>query len=243
MFGTIRKHQTWLWVFIIAAIVVSFVIYFTPGVTLDRSTLPRSQYGSMNGQPITRKQYKEAYIEAQMRQFLRSGQWPDSGDARRMGLDLDRQARERLVLADRMEELGREVSDANVARWVDKNFSNPTQPGSARQMYGTLVKELGRRGLTEADLLRYIRHEVGIAHLLDLTAVAGTLVTPREAEAQYRRQNERLAAEAAVFSSSNFLASVHLDPERRAEFYTNRAQVYRVPDKVQGQYVRFERTN
>ena len=243
MFGTIRKHQTWLWVFIIIAIVISFVIYFTPGVSLDRSSTPRSQFGSMNGRPIALKQYKEAYIEAQLRQFLRTGQWPDSSEARRQGFDLDRQARERLVLTDRMDKLGVRVPDTTVARWIEENFDNPQQPGSAREMYVTLVKELGRRGLTEADLARYIRHEVGIAHLLDLTAVAGSLVTPREAEAQYRRQNERFQAEAALFSSSNFLASVHLDPERLAQFYTNRQSFYRVPEKVQVQYVRFDLTN
>lgn len=243
MIGTIRKHQTWLWVFIIVAVVVSFVIYFTPGVTLDRSGAPRSAFGSMNGRAIERKQYMIAYNEARIRQFLRSGQWPDSGEARRMGFDLDRQARERLVLMDRMERLGIEVPDATVAAWIQDNFSNPSQPGSARQMYDTLVRELARRGVTESDLARYIRHEIGIGHLLDLTAVASSLVTPREAEARYRQQNERLQAEAAVFSHSNHLAAVHLDPERLATWFTNRQHFYRAPEKVQVQYVRFDATN
>lgn len=243
MIGTIRKHQTWLWVFIIVAVVVSFVIYFTPGVTLDNSGAPRSAFGSMNGRAIERKQYMIAYNEARIRQFLRSGQWPDGGEARRMGFDLDRQARERLVLMDRMERLGIEVPDATVAAWIQDNFSNPSQPGSARQMYDTLVRELARRGVTESDLARYIRHEIGIGHLLDLTAVASSLVTPREAEARYRQQNERLQAEAAVFSLSNHLAAVHLDPERLATWFTNRQHFYRAPEKVQVQYVRFDATN
>lgn len=243
MIGTVRKHQTWLWIIIIAAVVVSFVIYFTPGVTLDRSHMRPTQFGWINGKPITRKAYTEAYAEAQIRTFLRTGRWPDRSEARQMEVDFDRQARERLVLADRMEKLGIVVSDADVARWIEENFQNPSQPGSARAMYETLVRELARHGLTEADLARFIRHEIGIAHLLDLTGVAGALVTPREAEMEYRRQNERFHAEVAVFTSSNYLAAVQVDPDQVARFYTNRRDFYRVPERVQVQFVRFALTN
>ncbi len=244
MIGTIRKHQTWLWALIIAAVIVSFVIYFTPSVYQDRGgTGVRGQWGSIHGRAITRKEYAQAYTESQLQQFLRTGRWPDSSDARRAGLDLDRMARERIVLADRMEALGVEVSDARVAAWVADNFGNDGQPDSARAMYDAILREMGRMGLNEADLARYIRHEIGISHLVSLAGVAGALVTPREAEMQYRRQNERLEAEAVVFSSSNYLAAVQLDPERLAAFYTNRQAMYRVLEKVQVQYVRFDFTN
>lgn len=244
MIGTIRKHQTWLWALIIAAVIVSFVIYFTPTAYQDHSGgASRGQWGSIHGRAITRKEYVEAYTEAQIRQFLRSGRWPDANDARRAGLDLDRMARERIVLADRMEALGIQVSDARVAAWVLDNFGQDGQPGSARAMYDAVVKELNRVGATDADLVRYIRHEVGIGHLVSVAGVAGALVTPREAEMQYRRQNERLEAEAVVFTSGDYLSRVELDPERLAQFYTNRQPVYRIPEKVQVRYVRFDFTN
>ncbi len=243
MIGTVRKHQTWLWIFIIAAVVVSFVIYFTPGVSLSSSQVARTRFGEIHGRPITRKDYLGAYGEAQIRLFLRTGRWPDTSEARRLNVDFDRQARERLVLADRMKELGIVVSDAEVARWIEANFQNPSQPGSARAMYESLVRELGRHGLTEADLVRFIRHEIGIAHLLDLTGVTGALITPREAEAEYRRQHERFQAEVAVFSHSNYLAAVQVDPARLARFYSNRLDFYRLPERVQVQYVFFPLTN
>lgn len=243
MIGTLRKHQTWLWSVIIAAVIVSFVIYFTPSVSRDRGGVSRGQFGSMHGRPLTRKQLVEAYTESQLAQFLRTGTWPDAGDARRTGVDLERMARERIVLIDRLEALGVEVSDTSVAAWVEQNFAHPNQPGSARLMYEALVKQLGRYNVTEGDLVRYIRHEIGISHLLALAGVSGELVTPREAEMHYRRQNERLEAEAVVFSSSNYLASVNLDPDAIAQFYTNRLAAYRIPEKVQVQYVQFDFTN
>ena len=244
MIGTIRKHQTWLWALIIAAVIVSFVIYFTPSVYRDRSGgRLQGQWGTIHGRPISRKEYVGAYTEAQIRQFLRTGRWPDASDARRAGLDLDRMARERIVLADRMKAMGLEVSDHTVAEWIADNFGNPGQPDSARTMYNAVVKELNRVGLGEQDLARYARHEVGIGHLVAVAGVAGSLVTPREAEMQYRRQNERLEAEAVVLQSSNYLAAVALDPEKLVQFYTNRQASYRIPEKVQVQYVRFEFTN
>lgn len=243
MIGTVRKHQTWLWIIIIAAVVVSFVIYFTPGVSLRPGQVARTQFGEIHGRPITRKDYYAAYGEAQIRLFLRTGRWADASEARRLNVDLDRQARERLVLADRMKKLGIVVADAEVARWIEANFQNPSQPGSARAMYDSLVRELGRHGLTEADLVRFIRHEVGIAHLLELTGVTGGLVTPREAEAEYRRQNERFQAEVAVFSYSNHLAAVQVEPDQLARFYSNRLDFYRLPERVQVQYVFFPLTN
>ena len=61
MFGTIRKHQTWLWAIIITLTVISFVIYFSPySGTSDRRSA--SNYGYVNGQPITQEQILEAEI-------------------------------------------------------------------------------------------------------------------------------------------------------------------------------------
>ena len=63
MFTTIRKHQTWLWGFIIAAVIVSFVIYFTPTSRRpDRSGLRGAHFGSIHGRPIGHKEYSQAYF-------------------------------------------------------------------------------------------------------------------------------------------------------------------------------------
>ncbi len=243
MFATIRKHQTWLWGLIIAATIVSFVIFFTPGATHGGGGRIQAQWGTMNGHVVTAKTYLAAYNEAQIQQFLRSGSWPDRGDARRMSQQLDLQARQRLVMIDRMDKLGVRVSDAMVARWIEDNFSNNAQPNAARTMYQEVVAQLARHGLTEGSFVEFIRHEVGIAHLIAVVGLAGEPITPREAAAQYRRLNERLNAEAVVFSSSNYLAAVQVEPDQLARYYTNNQPRYRVPEKVQVQYVRFDFTN
>ena len=56
MFGTIRKHQTWLWGIIIVGTVVSFVIYFSPNARFGMSGGRRNSIGSVDGQSITPQQ-------------------------------------------------------------------------------------------------------------------------------------------------------------------------------------------
>ena len=43
--------------------------------------------------------------------------------------------------------------------------------------------------LTEADLNRFARGEIATRHLMHVAGMPGKLVTPQEAEAQYRREN------------------------------------------------------
>ena len=71
MFGTIRRHQNWLWVVIIAIIVISFVVFFSPDVNLGggRGGQSQGQHGTINGQPITDKDFYPAYHEARVNHF------------------------------------------------------------------------------------------------------------------------------------------------------------------------------
>ena len=53
MFGTIRKHQTWLWAVIITVIIFSFVIYFSPYSKMNDSRRGPVNLGSINGERIS----------------------------------------------------------------------------------------------------------------------------------------------------------------------------------------------
>ena len=102
MFGTIRKHQTWLWGVIIAAVIVSFVIYFTPGVRLRDGGYGRGgTYGTLKGRPITAEAFGEAYRETALLYLFSYGDWPDRNPARRYNFDLERETRTRLLLVEK----------------------------------------------------------------------------------------------------------------------------------------------
>jgi hypothetical protein len=244
MIGTIRKHQTWLWAFLITAVVISFVVYFTPTVRRGYFRNGRTSLGTIHGRPISRAQYFEAMREAQLNFFIRYGTWPDRSEANRFRYNLERETRDRLVLIEKMHEFNIQVEEGAMAQWITERFADQKQPGKAKVNYQNFIKfELPRHGVTEPEFLQFIRHEVGLAHLVGLTAIAGRLVTPREATELYRQEHEQIEAEAVVFLSTNFLASVKLEPAALEQFYTNRQSLYRIPERLQVSYVRFPLTN
>ena len=244
MIGTIRKHQTWLWGIIIIAVIVSFVIYFTPTARVGRGGGVGGNYGTINGRSISRKQYVEAAREAQLSIFLRNGVWLDSGEAQRSGMSLERETRNRLVLIDCLNKYNVQVPETAVAQFIVDTFNDPRRPGTAAAAYQNFIQtKLDVHGVTEAQFQEFARHQTGIMHLLAVAGTAGKLVTAREATALFRQEQEKVEAQAAIFSASNYLAKVTLDPVSLAQFYTNNRSLYRVPERVQLHYVTFSRTN
>jgi hypothetical protein len=80
--------------------------------------------------------------------------------------------------------------------------------------------------------------------LISVLALGGQLVTPQEARSLYARERQEFATEAVFFSGSNYLADVPApSADTVAQFYTNQMSAYRVPDRVQVSYVKFDATN
>src|SRR5271170_1357013 len=103
MIGTIRRHQKWLWMVIIAATIISFVYFLSPSSRNNNQGPDMSgiNLGSINGEPITPDQFKAAEQEARILYRLNSGEWPDSGDKKK---DLTQLADQRLMLNAELEE-------------------------------------------------------------------------------------------------------------------------------------------
>ncbi len=99
------------------------------------------------------------------------------------------------------------------------------------------------RGFDLDDLERFMRHYIGLQELIATIGVGGKLVTPQEIRDLYKREHEELAASAVFFSASNYLAGVSAPPDAVMQFYTNRLANYRIPDRVQVSYVKFDLTN
>jgi peptidyl-prolyl cis-trans isomerase D len=246
MIGTIRKHQTWLWAFIIAAVVVSFVVYFTPTVQLGGGRGPVGNFGSIEGRPVPYDEYAPAYRETMLGYLFQYGQWPDRTGRTRAGFDLERETLNRILLLRKLEELDIHVGDEAVEHWIAHSpvFRRQGESGFSPDVYESFLNRVLPEGkLTPADFQRYVRHQVGIEQLLAVTGLSGTLVPPRQAEALYRQEHEQVEALAVFFLANNYLTNVTVDAESVAQFYTNRLSAYRVPEKVVMSFVRFELTN
>lgn len=234
MIGTIRKHSNWLWGVIVVAVILSFVIWTDsrPGRTIFSQG--SSDFGRLYGQPVTRDQYLKARMAAEVDNLMRGGQ-------ARSGVDTERQVQEYLLLQAKIRELGIEVSDESVGTYLRETFKDPA---TGAFNYDALIQNLQQRvRLTEDAFIGHVRQQVAIQHLIEVVSASSRLVTPREAEAEYRRENEQYVTTAALFSASNLLAGITAKPEELTQFYSNRVANYRIPERTLLNYVRFDASN
>ncbi|MGZ8940424.1 MAG: SurA N-terminal domain-containing protein [Limisphaerales bacterium] len=247
MFAHIRRHQKWLWIFISAAVIISFVAFFSPTQQMQGggpATDMRATVGSIYGDPITQRQYVNALREAELDYRFRSGNWPENDQfARQMGV-VERETRNRLFLARKVKDADIQVDDKAVAEWIATFFADRQTKQYSPDLFNRIMEEIKqRRGMSEADFERYVRNQVGIEHLVAVAGAAGKLVTPQEVERTMRQENEKVDTKVVVFPLSNFVAKVDASPEAVANYYTNAVARYRLPPRLQLSYVAFPSSN
>ncbi len=242
MIGTLRKHQTWLWIIIIGFTVVSFVWYFSPYQRMSGAERGVLNLGSINGERITEETYVNARNEVLLRSFCLSGRWPDE-DARKQGGEVDRDTYQWMLLIQKENQLGIHISTDLVAQAAKAMLGQLQQAGVIPSPDSFVSQVLPRAGLQVADFERFVRHYLGVQELISAVGLPGKLVTPQEIRELYKREHQEIATEAVFFSASNYLAGVTVPPDAIMQFYTNRQAIYRIPDRVQVGYVQFELTN
>ena len=163
--------------------------------------------------------------------------------SRQAGL-IEREARNRLLLLDLVNQLNIRVGEPAVAQWIVEAFRDRSDKAFRKDAYEQFLKTaLPNHGLSQSDFERFAKHEVAIQHLVALAGSAGKLVPPQEAEALFRQENQEVEAQAVLVNSSNFLAQVQADPAAVATYYTNQQARYRIPEKLQVAYVKFAASN
>src|SRR6266850_2615819 len=242
MFGTIRKHQTWLWAIIITLTIISFVIYFGPQSKLNSGRGGgTANLGSINGERITPEEYGNTEREVSLRYFFMSGNFPNE-ETRKSGFDPMRETYYRLLLIHKQNDAGIHLSSEAIAQTA-RNLLRPLQKGNVNSLSVFVKQILEPRGIQVEDFERFVRHELGIQELIATVGLSGKLVTPQEARGLYEREHEEVATEAAFFSATNYLATVTATPEAVSQFYTNHLANYRIPERMQVSYVEYVLTN
>jgi len=241
MFGTIRKHQTWLWAIIATLTIISFLWLFSPSSKMDRGR-GNVRLGSIYGHVISEDSYVHAQRDVTLQFFFMSGgRWPDQ-DAKQSGFDAEKETYQWLMLQLKADQLGIHPSPEVVARVARDMLSNFQRGGvSSAQAFFTEV--LQPRGLTPADFERFVSRYLAIQQLIATVGLAGRLVPPEDLKSFYSRERQELQTDAVFFESSNYLAQVKMDPLLISHFYTNRLAEFRIPDRVQVRYVEFPLTN
>jgi hypothetical protein len=240
MFGTIRRHQTWLWVVIITLTILSFVVFFSPYSKMNDGGRT-FRYGSIDGQEITREAFSKAGRESYLRYFFMTGQWPDA-NAQKAGFDEQRETYQWLFLIKKQEDMGIHVSSdatASIARQMLAPFARANI--NSPEVFAKQI--LQPRGFTMADFERFVRHYIGLQELMNVAGLSGKLATPAEIQSLYERERQEVSASAILFPLSNYLAQVTVSQESVSQMYSNRLAAYRLPERAQVNFVRFSFTN
>jgi SurA N-terminal domain len=237
MFGTIRRHQAWLWIVIAAITIISFVIFGPTNTRLGDALGKRSTRGTIGGKPITQEQFAAAQKEVQLAYFISTGRHPDADpNSRRSGYNEERQTYQRLFILSKVEEHGIHPSPEAVAEM-------------AREMLGKIPldqfidQHLKPNGFDTADFERFIRNELGIQQLVSVVGLSGKLVTPQEAKELYIKEHQEVSASMVYFSASNYMAGITVKPENIQQFFNQRSAYYSLPERVQVSYVEFNLSN
>ncbi|HUD45967.1 MAG TPA: peptidylprolyl isomerase [Candidatus Baltobacteraceae bacterium] len=244
MIGTIRRHQKWLWVLIIAATIISFTTYLSPTRQFGAGGQGSSSadLGLINGQPVTPEQYTAAEREALLFFRLRYGAWPTTEEQKKAA---DRWAEQRLLLDSELKQYNINVTPEAAARYTRQILGlRPDQAMPLDKFQDFVVNELGRKGgLTLDDFNRFVVHQAGQEYLVALFGMSGKLITAQEAEFFYRRENAPMVTEMVSFPATNYYAMTAPTPKELEDFYDKHQADYRLPDRIQVNYIAFAATN
>ena len=242
MIGTIRKHSAWLWVFIIAATIISFVWWGTTPATRNGAGGRSAGFGTIYGREVTREDYIAAKSEFYIYYWIRNGEWP-SRSKDMTEAEIERETYWRILLARKAADLGIHVGEAEVQKAAENLMLSIGRNKQVIPIAEFVNKILVPQGLNAADLKRALTGNIAIQQLVNIKGMSGTLITPQEASTAYDRQQQEFSAQAVLFNASNYVSQVVATPAAVGQFYTNYQAYYREPDQIQISYVYFGLSN
>lgn len=246
MIGTIRRHSQSLWWIIVVAVIVSFVWFYGANNASMESLLGRNRG---EGSRLYGNEIKPSALQASSRQVEFNHFLQDRNSQSRRPRSDEQQRNEvyqQVLLHHELQANGIIAGPEALGLALQEEFKNPSKastPAEIREGYNQFLLSLDKTSFTEADFVTLLRSQVGLGHLRELVSVPAALVSPREAAAEFRRENESLVATAVVFNPSNFLASVQLTPATVGQYYSNNLARYYSEDRLGLSYARFDASN
>ena len=239
MLDRMRRHQGWLkWS--LALVVLTFVFFYVPdflsppagtGATADA-------VATVQGRAITAGDFTRAY-NAQMAQF-RNAYGGNMNPAMLRQLGMDRQVLQQMIDQEAVlveaARLGISVTDAEVR---DRIVSIPAFQENGQfigeQRYRQLLR-LQRPPMTAAQFEEEIRNSV-ILDKMRATLTEWITVSDADADAEYRRRNEKVSIELVSFPTVSFLDQVQVTDADVATFFEQNRDTYRIGERRKVRYL------
>jgi peptidyl-prolyl cis-trans isomerase D len=239
MLDRMRRHQGWLkWS--LGLVVLTFVFFYVPdflspttgtGVTGDA-------VATVQGRPITAGDFTRAY-NAQMAQFRNAyGGNMSTAMLRQLGLDrqvLQQMIDQQAVIAEATR-LGISATDAEVRERI---MSIPAFQENGQfigeQRYRQLLR-LQRPPISASQFEDEIRNSV-ILDKMRATLTEWITVSDAEADAEYRRRNQKVTMELVSFPTVSFLDQVQVSEADVAAFFEQSKETYRIGERRKVRYL------
>ena len=258
MFGTVRKHSQPLWIVIIIMVVISFVVYFTPGydpfenqggtATEASVELSFARQQVLLEQAMTMSQQFRGFLPPSLNAQVLAGQFRDQdlnqdGEVDVSGLDYA--AHMRLLRLRKAKDLGIRASDNMVKARLEQMFSNPNDQKFSQDAYTGFLTQYRNAGLLgsgdsgEEQFQELIREQITFQQLDNLMTRSVGFFTDEATADQQAMDNKLYTAQAVFFSTSNRIDSVTNLASIATNFYPTLIDQYFVQPKRQVAYVLF----
>ncbi len=258
MFGTVRKHSQPLWIVIIIMVVISFVVYFTPGydpfenqggtATEADVELSFARGQVLLEQALNMSQQFGGFLPPSLNAQALAAQFGDQDLNRDGEVDvsgLDYAAHMRLLRLRKAASLGIIVSDNMVKARLEQMFSNPNDQKFSQEAYTGFLTQYRNAGLLgpgkggEEQFQELIREQITFQQLDNLMTRSVGFFADEATAGQQTMDNKLFTAQAVFFSTSNRTDSVTNFASIATNFYPTLSDRYFIEPKRQVAYVMF----
>jgi len=240
MLDRMRRHRSWLkWS--LGIVVATFILLYVPSFLnpgAGTGAAPTDTIATVNGRKVLVASYQRAY-QSQM-QSLRSayGDKFDENMLRQLGIAqriVQQLIDEEAVLAE-ADRLGITVGDTELRERIVRipGFQENGQfVGDARYRQ---ILQMQRPPMRPSEFEDQMRSEL-TAEKLQAAVTGWMRISDAEVEQEYRRRNEKVKLDLAIFTASQFRAGIQpTDAELAAQFNTH-PDAYKIPEKRRVRYL------
>jgi peptidyl-prolyl cis-trans isomerase D len=239
MLDRMRRHRNWL-KFSLGGVVVAFIVLYIPSFLRPSGTGASGNdvVAEVNGREVKVIAFQRLYQQQVQSLRSRFGGTLDDNMLKQFGLaerTIAQLVDEQAVLAE-ADRLGLRVTDGELRERLLRHpglQENGQFIGAARY---TQFLNMQRPPMRPEDFENELRNELLIEKLQ--AAVTGWVqVNDAEVDAEYRKRNEKVKLELAIFTADGFKSAVQpTDADITAQFEANK-ETYRIPEKRRVKYL------
>ena len=207
-------------------VALSMVVTLIPGF-VGSSYAPDNIIAEIGDEVISTRD-----VQVNIQQQLRNDAFPREMAAAYVPIIINQMISERAV-AYQAEQMGFEVTDADVARAVESLLPQLFQGGEfvGRDVY---AQYLARMNLTIPEFESNVRKQMLLLRLTNI-ALEGVIVTQKEIEEEYRRQNEKVKLEYVSISAFDYRTKVKVTRKEMEEYLERLKSTFQIGEKRNAQ--------